>query len=295
MFIRNNPTSLDDEFDEFEEERCGVDGDWYCCNEEPIVFEDREALCKVANHKFLKAAEEDDEATFEKVLRECPDLDVNFVEDPRCPQAKSVACGRSPLWWAVKNNNIRMVRSVVEDRRDIDGSELGNTGDWSDPGCKSPFMLACSSGFDDIVRALLSRPRFKSRVNQPNEYGKTALHYAASSGTPETVYALIGDPIINVNARNYLGWTPLHCAVYWHQLENVDVLLRCKRTRPNMKAKDGTTALDLAEKELQRYIDLHPDEEPTQKFNDIIDIIDLIKERMSGETRAERLNGISTC
>ena len=77
---------------------------------EPIVFEDREALCKVANHKFLKAAEEDDEATFEKVLRECPDLDVNFVEDPRCPQAKSVACGRSPLWWAVKNNNIRMVR-----------------------------------------------------------------------------------------------------------------------------------------------------------------------------------------
>ena len=55
-------------------------------------------------------SEEDDEATFEKVLRECPDLDVNFVEDPRCPQAKSVACGRSPLWWAVKNNNIRMVR-----------------------------------------------------------------------------------------------------------------------------------------------------------------------------------------
>ena len=50
-------------------------------------------------------------------------------------------------------------------------------------------------------------------MNQPNEYGKTALHYAASSGTPETVYALIGDPIINVNARNYLGWTPLHCAV----------------------------------------------------------------------------------
>ena len=61
------------------------------------------------------------------------------------------------------------------------------------------------------------------------------------------------------------------------------------------QAKDGTTALDLAEKELQRYIDLHPDEEPTQKFNDIIDIIDLIKERMSGETRAERLNDISTC
>ena len=62
-----------------------------------------------------------------------------------------------------------------------------------------------------------------------------------------------------------------------------------------LQAKDGTTALDLAEKELQRYIDLHPDEEPTQKFNDIIDIVDMIKERMSGETRAERLNGISTC
>ena len=32
-FCRNNPTSLDDDFDEYEEERCGVDGDWYCCNE----------------------------------------------------------------------------------------------------------------------------------------------------------------------------------------------------------------------------------------------------------------------
>ena len=52
-----------------------------------------------------------------------------------------------------------------------------------------------------------------SRVNQPNEYRMTALHYAASSGSPESVLALIGDPIINVNARNYLGWTPLHCAV----------------------------------------------------------------------------------
>ena len=55
------------------------------------------------------------------------------------------------------------LRSVVEERRDIDGSELGNTGDWSDPGCKSPFMLACSSGFDNIVRAMLSLPKFKSR------------------------------------------------------------------------------------------------------------------------------------
>ena len=58
------------------------------------------------------------------------------------------------------------------------------------------------------------------------------------------------------------------------------------------QARDGKTALDMAKKELQRHIDLHPDEEPSQKFIDIIDIVDLIEQSMEGETRAERLNGI---
>ena len=61
------------------------------------------------------------------------------------------------------------------------------------------------------------------------------------------------------------------------------------------QARDGKTALDMAKKELQRHIDLHPDEEPSQKFIDIIDMVDLIEQSMEGETRAERLNGISTC
>ena len=78
---------------------------------ESIVFKDPEPLCEGSNHKFLQSAKAGDYDTFERLLRQCPDLDVNFVEDPRCPQQDfSVACGRTPLWWAVDNNNVRMVR-----------------------------------------------------------------------------------------------------------------------------------------------------------------------------------------
>ena len=53
---------------------------------EPIVFKDPEPLCEGSNHKFLQSAKAGDYDTFERLLRQCPDLDVNFVEDPRCPQ-----------------------------------------------------------------------------------------------------------------------------------------------------------------------------------------------------------------
>ena len=55
--------------------------------------------------------------------------------------------------------------------------------------------------------------------------GLTAMHLAAVDGS-ETIIKMLLDVGANTNVQNYLGWTPLHCAISMDQLDLLPILLK---------------------------------------------------------------------
>uniref|UniRef100_H3ASJ2 NFKB inhibitor delta n=1 Tax=Latimeria chalumnae TaxID=7897 RepID=H3ASJ2_LATCH len=79
---------------------------------------------------------------------------------------------------------------------------------------KSPLLVAVTANQPAIVWDLI---KFGADVNLSDQKGQTALHLATTYGFPGVIEAIIssGVPVI-VEARNFEGFTPLHCAVISH-------------------------------------------------------------------------------
>ncbi|XP_066060536.1 NF-kappa-B inhibitor delta-like [Chamaea fasciata] len=101
-----------------------------------------------------------------------------------------------------------LARAAAEALRDLGGLEVReHLG-------KTPLLVAAAAAAPEIVRDLLV---LGANPDAADHGGRTALHLAASYGHPEILQAMMSSGVpVNVEARNFEGQTPLHCAVLAH-------------------------------------------------------------------------------
>ncbi|XP_077644606.1 NF-kappa-B inhibitor delta-like [Lonchura striata] len=101
-----------------------------------------------------------------------------------------------------------LARAAAEALRDLGGLEVReHLG-------KTPLLVAAAAAAPEIVRDLLV---LGANPDAADHEGRTALHLAAAYGRPEILQAMISSGVpVNVEARNFEGQTPLHCAVLAH-------------------------------------------------------------------------------
>ncbi|KAM4600960.1 NF-kappa-B inhibitor delta [Polymixia lowei] len=144
---------------------------------------------------------------------------------------------------------------------------------------KTALLVAVTANQSDIVQDLLS---FGADINACDVKGQSALHLAAHYGFPAVLQVILSSgPAVNLEARNFEGMTPLHCAVISHcavtkplsvsgqadvglqfkageKLTCLQLLLNAGASVFSQEIKSNKTALHLAVKEgnieLVRYL-----------------------------------------
>ena len=113
----------------------------------------------------------------------------------------------------------------------------GATVDHGDQFMNTPLCLASKMGIAEATEVLL-----KSGADPlwTDYEGNTPLHIAAYNGENDVIKTLVEVGKVDVNLRSSDGVPPISCA-YWRN-ETVEYLLDLG-AKPNIAAKDGTTAL----------------------------------------------------
>ncbi|KAM4757855.1 NF-kappa-B inhibitor delta [Cyanocitta cristata] len=152
-------------------------------------------------------------------------------------------------------------RAAAEALRDLGGLEVReHLG-------KTPLLVAAAAAAPEIVRDLLV---LGANPDAADHEGRTVLHLATAYGHPEILQAMISSGVpVNVEARNFEGQTPLHCAVLAHnaslqggytpaggsgggsptpqdRLRCVELLLQMGADSSSQDTKSSLTALHLA-------------------------------------------------
>ena len=76
------------------------------------------------------------------------------------------------------------------------------------------------------------------------------MHLAAVDGS-ETIIKMLLDVGANTNVQNYLGWTPLHCAISMDQLDLLPILLK-GGAKPDIADKAGRLPFESTTSEASR-------------------------------------------
>ncbi|XP_068028811.1 NF-kappa-B inhibitor delta isoform X3 [Anomalospiza imberbis] len=144
-----------------------------------------------------------------------------YPEPQDLAAARAALGGRDPrelLWQDEEGDTLLHVlcaggqwafaRAAAEALRDLGGLEVReHLG-------KTPLLVAAAAAAPEIVRDLLV---LGANPDAADHGGRTALHLAAAYGHPEILQAMMSSGVpVNVEARNFEGQTPLHCAVLAH-------------------------------------------------------------------------------
>ncbi|XP_072920873.1 NF-kappa-B inhibitor delta-like [Hemitrygon akajei] len=84
---------------------------------------------------------------------------------------------------------------------------------------KTPLLVAVTANQPQIVYDLIE---LGADVRATDLKGQTILHLAATEGYPQILQAVQWTRVqVNIEARNYEGFTPLHCAVKAHSCSSI--------------------------------------------------------------------------
>ncbi|XP_064595895.1 ankyrin-3-like [Liolophura sinensis] len=140
--------------------------------------------------------------------------------------------GETAVHWAVRKNNVDIVRQIVD---------LGGDINIQNKDGKTPLLLALRASNLDLVRLLVERG---AGVNVQNEEAETALFWALRADDMDLVRLLIKHGA-NVNVQNKEGEAPLYLAVRRGNKDLVNLLVMSGAS-VNVQNKDGVAPLDLA-------------------------------------------------
>ncbi|XP_041842768.1 NF-kappa-B inhibitor delta isoform X2 [Melanotaenia boesemani] len=99
---------------------------------------------------------------------------------------------------------------------------------------KTALLVAVTANHPEIVQDLLS---LRADITACDVKGQTALHLAAHYGFPQVLQVILSNrPSVNLEARNFEGMTPLHCAAISHSV-TVKALSTSGPADVNLQAK----------------------------------------------------------
>jgi ankyrin repeat protein len=145
--------------------------------------------------------------------------------------------GETPLFLAIRANNVNAVRCLLE--KGADPTRRNNNG-------LTPFQVATIQPEDnvDILDLLLAND--KVDINDGGKSGYTLLHLAMATSDVTTVRFLLSKGA-NPNVADQNGATPLHVAAYCADTTDVlGLILEKKEVVINRLDNDGQTALHYA-------------------------------------------------
>ena len=176
-----------------------------------------------------------------------------------CVHANHVACTEVVLQhWKSVWNNVAFVPHACDQR--IDEGCIFCPAMWSDPAVcrvfldsgadihtkneygRSPLLHACSSGALEVVKMLVEAGA-GVRVTDITEW--TCLMFAADCGHTETVRYLVGLPEVDVNQQDSEDWTALHHARRDADVVKVDIVQVLIDAGADIEMKDDDGFLPL--------------------------------------------------
>ncbi|KAH7643738.1 uncharacterized protein LOC124494328 [Dermatophagoides farinae] len=142
---------------------------------------------------------------------------------------KKSQLGRSPIHWAIINNNTEIVALLIRAKCDIEASDKFEM---------KPILMAAMVGNLEMVKMLIEAG---CNCRVMNKKHQTVLHCAVKHDQNEILAFLLDNVTdININAVNESWQTSLMMACINNNLENVDKLISAGAD-VNMKDKQGRT------------------------------------------------------
>ena len=148
----------------------------------------------------------------------------------------------SPLHLAVENNDNQMCKLLVDHNADVN---------WCDSDGQSPIFSCTGSDISyEIFDLLLASG---GKVDIYDVFERTPLHYSVNSGPVDRVKRFLQTPGVQINAKDYQGFSALHhvmtiCDIETglDDLQSIIKLLLDAGADPNLQDNRGLTALHLA-------------------------------------------------
>ena len=181
-----------------------------------------------------------DGTPFEIAVYSDPAIGKMITEaDKAKPSRQSQAARVEMLSSAAFDNNVALVRDLIQQGVDVNGTEDGF----------SALMMAASQGYDTIVQILIAAG---ANVDAKDAEGETALFKAAYWGKPEIIKLLLSAGA-NANNTNTSGTTALMSTLVWNSADSVRVLLEAGADA-TAKNNEGYSVLAIARAERKRRI-----------------------------------------
>ncbi len=162
------------------------------------------------------------------------DHDIAIVQALILHDADLKKVGGPALIAAIMNNNLAMVRTLLDDGVDVNTQSADGT---------SALVYALDAKNGGITMLLLNRG---ARVDWPETYGATVLQRAVRTNSGEIVQAILAKGV-DVNAPNQMGETALIVAAR-EDLPSMLELLLAHGARIGARDEKGISALDYADK-----------------------------------------------
>ena len=173
---------------------------------------------------------------------------------------------------AARKGDIEKVKKLLK---------AGVDSNTTSPNSYSALAYAGVGGHLDIVKLLLKN---KADVNQSSRFQKTPLNVTAGSSQIEAAKILIANGA-KLTSRNFNGGFATHEAAFWGQPKMLEFLLKDNVFDPNLRTKNGQTALHYALWKMQKDQD-----ERNKPFLECIKV--LLKHGTNPEIRGNNITAI---